>query len=97
MRYAKGSPLVFLDVDENSKLKWGFSVFGKKEIIKQLGKTISLLPFPEAIVSTVGLKWEMVKTKLSVYANSSIRNVVASEEANILLHSGNLLVTIDDK
>ena len=95
MRYAKENILVFLDVDENNKFKWGFPVLSEKKIVGGKGKTISLLPFPEAVVSTIGLRWDMIKTNLSVSENSSIRNVVVSEASKVQVHRGELLVVID--
>lgn len=95
MRYAKEQMLVFLDIDENNRLKWGFPVFSEKQIIGKTNTTISLLPFPMAFVSTTGLKWNMKKALLSVLATSSIRNIVSNEIATIQVFSGDLLVILD--
>ena len=95
MRHAKEHELFFLDVDENNKFKWGLPVFGKKTFAGKIGKTISLMPFPEAIVSSIGLKWDLIRAPLAVAANSSIRNVVTKEKVTIQVHSGNLLVILD--
>lgn len=95
MRHAKEQELIFLDIDENHKMKYGVPVFERYEISEQKGKTISLLPFPEATVSTNGLKWELTASNLSVTTIASVRNVVQSKLATINVHSGSLLLVID--
>lgn len=95
MRHAKKQPLFFLDIDENHKVKHGIPVFERYEMFGQTGKIISLLPFPEAIVSTHGLKWDLVNAHLSVATIASVRNVVQKELVTICVQSGALLIVID--
>ncbi len=96
MRYAKQHMLIFLDFYKDNKFKWGLPILRKKEIIGKVGKTISLLPYPEALVSTTGLKWDITKQQLMVSVNASIRNVVVEHVVIIEVHRGELLVVIDD-
>ena len=95
MQYAKKHSLFFLDIDEHNKYKLGLPVFGNIDIFDSRGKTISLLPFPQAIISTKGLKWDLNNCKLSVAKNSSVRNVVLEELASIQVNNGELLILLD--
>jgi thiamine pyrophosphokinase len=95
MQYAKKHSLFFLDIDEHNKYKLGFSAFANIDIADSKGKTISLLPFTQAIVSTKGLRWELNSCKLSVANNSSVRNVVVEELASIQVNNGELLILLD--
>lgn len=96
MRYAKKHQLTFLDIDENKKMKYGIPVFDKHEFYAKIGTTISLMPFPEATVSTTGLKWELNKSHLSITTNASVRNSVSNELVTIHIHDGAVLAIVDE-
>jgi len=96
MRYAKELSLIFLDLDEYNNFKWGIPLFNKQTFVGKQGKIISLLPWAESMISTKGLKWDLINTNLSINANASVRNKVEQRIITIDVHSGNLLMILEE-
>lgn len=95
MQHARTKQLFFFDIDENHKCKLGFPVFTQQKLQGQINKTISLMPFPEAVVSTSGLKWNLTQMQLSVSGRASMRNVVIDDDMTITIQNGAVLVVLE--
>lgn len=94
MQYAKNHSMYFLDVDENNKYKLGLPVFQHQTIYQQNGSMLSLMPFPEALISTTGLKWDLSNALLSVTGKASVRNLIIDNTVTISVNSGALLLLL---
>ena len=78
MRYKKLCPMLIKNrQQELIALPENFALKTKKDSI------ISLMPYPEGIISTEGLRWELINSKLSIYNMASIRNQANSELVKI--------------
>lgn len=93
MKYSKNNEIYFLDEDENNKLKFGIALKNIMNFEVKTNAKISIMPFPEAIISSYGLKWELNKTKLSLEYTSS-RNFAVKEDIELTLISGQALAII---
>ena len=58
------------------------------------GEIISLLPYPEAVISTKGLKWDLDNVLLSVTGLSSARNRAQKVDVEIQVHNGQVMIVI---
>jgi thiamine pyrophosphokinase len=58
------------------------------------GTKISLIGFPQANISTAGLKWELDHYQLHFPGNNSCFNRVSDSNINIKVHQGEILVII---
>jgi thiamine pyrophosphokinase len=52
------------------------------------------LPYPEAVISTKGLKWDLDNILLSVCGLSSARNRVQKLDVKIQVHNGQVMMVI---
>jgi thiamine pyrophosphokinase len=58
---------------------------------------ISLIPLPEARISTKNLKWELSNEKLELGIREGARNESIAEFIEIHVHKGELLLYFDAK
>ncbi|MDQ1266886.1 MAG: thiamine pyrophosphokinae [Bacteroidota bacterium] len=59
------------------------------------GEMISIIPQPEALLTTVNLQWELKNESLSLGVREGARNRALSEDITIEIHSGEILLVID--
>lgn len=58
---------------------------------------VSLIPFPSAVLTTVGLNWELKYEELEMGVREGARNFATKESVSIDLNSGNYLLFIDSR
>ena len=89
------SDIMFLDINDCST-KLGLLVINKYLIINLLlNSKISLIPYPSALVTTNGLKWELRQQWLNNQKFISARNYNISKKVKIDVREGKLLVITD--
>ncbi|MFV0322613.1 MAG: thiamine diphosphokinase [Alphaproteobacteria bacterium] len=57
-------------------------------------KMVSLFPFPQCVVSTQGLKWNVDKAAFTLGGNLGIRNLAIAEHIKITCHKGGYFLFI---
>lgn len=95
VKMAKTHPMIFLDAQPSYKHKLGFAVHQNFEAQMRVGSTVSLLPAPNANVSTFGLVWNLGEEVLCMHGRSGARNKVESENVQISVSEGSLIVVAD--
>ena len=91
LKYGKENPMVFYESHPNNIEKWGVPIYKDCMFKTKPKQIISLIPYPNACVSTTGLKWELNKTVLS-NEQSSVRNQAIDTTVSIQIFSGKILV-----
>ncbi len=61
----------------------------------QIGQIISLFPFPQAVVTSKGLKYEMGHYSLDMRKNIGIRNQAEQQDISITCHSGGYFLFLE--
>ncbi len=96
VKYSAAHPMIFFEAQADSHSKIGFVVRDALQLRASLGAIISLLPFPEACLSTQGLAWQLEHETLGLIQRSGARNRVTCPEVSIKIHSGSpVLIVID--
>ena len=90
IKYGKECPMVLYDQGE--KPKWMVPLYKSLSFKAIRGDMISLLPYPEAIVTTAGLKWDLHNAKLSIMGHSRARNQITDSTVNIAIQEGSLFM-----
>ena len=75
---------------------WLYPLLHSASFKANKNKRASLIPFPQARITTSGFKWDLQNTLLELLAKVSVRNIVDSDEINITLHSGELLLILQE-
>lgn len=67
---------------------------GKLTLSELKGRTVSVFPFgaESCIVSYEGMKYPLIEARLSSDSPIGVSNVIISDEAQIIIHSGNALI-----
>jgi thiamine pyrophosphokinase len=94
MKYGRKCPMVFYDHAIATKSKWCIPIYDQFNFKAIKGELISLLPYPEAVISTKGLKWDLDNILLSVCGLSSARNRVQKLDVKIQVHNGQVMMVI---
>ena len=99
MKYYKISGAIFVDQYSdgkisNDKIKIGIPCDNKIELKLPQKSIISIIPFPQANISSQGLRWELNNTLLENLATSA-RNFSIGENIELTVHNGNVLLIID--
>lgn len=93
-QYSQKHKIIFHDSAYKDREKYGIYVqdflYGKLSV----GSKISILSSSNSMVTTKGLTWELNNFELSSKI-SSARNIVKSEEVEIKVHQGQVLVLFD--
>lgn len=95
MKYYKISRAIFIDQYSDEKIKIGIPCDNNIKLEFPKESIISIIPFPEAIVSSKGLSWELNYTPLKMDLFTSARNVSIDENIELTVHDGNALFIID--
>lgn len=82
-----------LDISERDR--FGIFVLSNLRCELNVGDIISILPFPTAVVSTTGLKWNLDNCLLEQQGKSSARNMVNDTLVEIKVHQGTVLVLLN--
>lgn len=77
--------------------RYGLIIKNNVTIKCRLNELISLIPQISCVLSTSGLKWELNNFKLEIGYNDGARNVALREEIKILVHSGEVLLFMDER
>ncbi len=93
--FAKLSKLVNLVYFE--KDRYAISLEKGVQLKTTKNEIISIIPQPNAILSTIGLKWELDNYALSIGGKEGARNVAIGNEITIDVHLGEILLFIDSK
>lgn len=96
MKYGNEFPMVFYDHTISDKPKYCIPIYDKFNFTAIKGEIISLLPYPEAILSTKGLKWNLDNDLLSIGGASSVRNQAQNTNIEIKVHQGQLMLIVTD-
>jgi thiamine pyrophosphokinase len=92
MKYGCKYPMVFYDHAVAAKPKWCMPIYSQFNFKAIKGEIISLLPYPEAVISTKGLKWDLDNVLLSVTGLSSARNRAQKVDVEIQVHNGQVMI-----
>ncbi len=95
MRYARDFPMAFIDKQPGCATKLGLPVYCQVSLKLSIPSTISLLPFPKAVVKTLGLKWPLKNEMLSMLGRGGARNRSVSSRVKITTSFGSLLVVVE--
>ncbi len=95
LKYSQQNTILFHDSANSTGEKYGIFVFLSLEINVKVNSKISILPFPEAIVSSIGLKWDLEHSFLSQNVKSSVRNVAERSLVRMNVHQGTVLVLFE--
>lgn len=82
-RYSKQVEILVLHTFDNTR-QWIFPLSQNTRIHTKIGSIISFFPFPEAVLTSQGLKWELTSTLITQQGHAAVRNTVQAE--NISLH-----------
>lgn len=86
-KYSKSLSMTFYA--HNSWTKFITTTF---QFSGEVASKVSIMPFPEALVSSSGLKWELNRHKLSITSNTSARNEILNGEVRIEILEGSALI-----
>lgn len=87
---------VFIDSQSNGSIKLGMVLSKSKLFRCGIGKTVSIFPFPSATLTTHGLEYPLsMETIVQCSGVLCVRNKSASDEIEIVVHNGLILVTLD--
>lgn len=86
-KYSQKLNLTFFANNSYAKMVKNKIVFSARK-----GEIISILPYPSAIVSSEGLKWELSETQLDIIGKSSARNQACNDTIQINVIRGTALV-----
>jgi len=95
MKYIRKFPMVFYDCTISERPKYCIPVYDQFNFRANKADIISLLPYPEATVSTKGLKWDIDNELLSIGGISSIRNQAKNSKITIKLTKGQIVLICD--
>lgn len=72
----------------------GIGIFGGGLIkaSSEKDKIVSLIPQPEAVLSTEGLFWPLKKERLALGYREGARNEIADKDFSVEVHSGSLMI-----
>lgn len=79
------------------KGRYGIAATGNLEMLLIKDEIVSLIPQPEAIVSTRGLSWELDEEELKLGKREGARNKAIAERIELTIHAGSLLIFIDQR
>ncbi|MCS7176975.1 MAG: thiamine diphosphokinase [Candidatus Kapabacteria bacterium] len=92
VRYATTLELCFYDSH-----RYGIPLTTSAVVGLEVGETVSLVPQPEASVTTTGFIWELRGELLRWGVRESARNVVRRAPVHVEIHSGQLLLFCRDR
>lgn len=92
MRFARKLNLCIFD-----KGRYGLPAASSLKFPASPGEIISLIPQPEAIITTHNLKWQLNKEELKLGSREGARNRATGNDVSIEIHSGELLVFFESK
>ncbi|MBT4963251.1 MAG: thiamine diphosphokinase [Francisellaceae bacterium] len=92
---ARHDNFLFHDSACHDKLKFGIFISTDFTATLKINSTISILPYPRAVVSSCGLKWELDNYNLCINNKASIRNMTANNNVSISLSSGRAMVIFE--
>lgn len=88
--------LFFLDGDDKDNIKLGFVLTKSKKLYCRPGKNISIFPYPDAVITTHGLRYPLCHAYIQQTAGILCsRNKTLKEELDIIIHQGVVLIVID--
>jgi thiamine pyrophosphokinase len=90
MRYA---PSLAITLEHNGRI--AVPVFSQCTLATTPGEIVSLIPQPQAVVSTSGLQWPLDNETLSLGVREGARNRAIGTTITITVHSGCLLCFFD--
>ena len=97
-KYTKTHPMVFVDSQPGYKTKIGLSVRKHLTLEAEVGTTLSILPFPEASISSKGLAWNLKNERLAILKRSGARNRILDPKIIIEVNEGGpVLVVLDSR
>lgn len=79
---------------EEKKQQWVYVVQDSCELITKPEEIISIIPFPQATLSSTGLRWELNSTSFALPYNSSLRNQALGSQVKIVVHEGTAVVIV---
>lgn len=86
----------FIDSQSNGSIKLGMVISKTKLFRCGIGKTVSIFPFPSATLTTQGLEYPLLVETISQCSGVlCARNKSSSDEIEITVHSGLILVILD--
>jgi thiamine pyrophosphokinase len=77
--------------------RYGFYVADSISLDLKKNEIVSIVPCPQAILTTKNLKWELCHTTLELGKNEGARNLAIQERIEIILHSGKYMLFIDSR
>jgi thiamine pyrophosphokinase len=92
MRFSRIANLCIYDSE-----RYGIPLCDSAHLTIKTGETISLIPQPRALLTTKHLKWELNNEVLEMGIRDGAHNIAVNNEVEIILHSGSLLVFIDER
>lgn len=91
-RFSEILNLVILD-----KNRYAFTLNESASIQSYQNEIISLIPQPEAVLTTENLRWELNNEALELGYREGARNISLADEIVIKVHSGQVLVFMDER
>lgn len=91
MKYGK---LLQLCIVDNNKCS--IPLYSDCQLPYQKGLLVSLIPQPMVNITTIGLEWELQNGILELGKREGARNRATSENVYITIHSGSVLLVIED-
>lgn len=77
---------------ENDRIGIALPMAGYLRATCSSDKLVSLIPQPDAIVSTSGLRWPLLGERLALGVREGARNQIVGNEFSVQIHSGSLLI-----
>ena len=96
VKYSNKCSMVFYDESNLRKPKWGTPTSSSLAFNTQKGAVISIFPYPRAVISSKGLVWELQNQELLQNVKSSIRNRANSLRVDIKIHSGKVIIIMEN-
>lgn len=91
-KFSKQLNLVILD-----KNRYAFTLSEDAQIKTYQNELVSLVPQPKVNITTYNLKWKLTNNTLELGGREGIRNVSLGNEIQLKIHSGQVLVFIDER
>jgi len=79
------------------KKRYGFTLSKSTKILTKKNEMISLIPQPAAVLTTKNLRWNLTNEELRLGSREGTRNIALENEISIEIHSGELLIFMDER
>jgi thiamine pyrophosphokinase len=92
IRFARLLNLCIYDKD-----RYGIVANSSLRLQTKLNEIISIIPQPEAVITTHNLRWALTKEQLRLGSREGARNRATTDEISIEIHSGEILIFFENK